>query len=127
MPERKHVDTWVEMQGLLAGGKVKAIGVCNYSAKYLGALLADPRVSVVPAINQIENHPFLPQKEVVDLCREKGIHVTAYSPLGSTGSPLMELKEVRGVAEKYGVEPATVLLSYHGTTFSFAVPGPILA
>ena len=122
VPERNHVDTWLDMQALLGTGKVRAIGVCNYSAKYLRALLDDPRVTVVPAINQIENHPQLPQDETLELCRQRGILITAYSPLGSTGSPLITLEEVRAVAEKHGVEPSTVLLSYHGKNFIYISP-----
>ena len=109
---RSHVDTWKDMEKLLKTGKTKAIGVSNYSKKYLEALV--PHVSVVPAVNQIENHPYLPQQEVVDFCREKGIHITAYSPLGSTGSPLMTSDVVVGIAKKRGVSPGNVLLSYHG-------------
>ena len=92
-------------------GKVKAIGVANYSVRYFEELL--PHVTIVPAVNQIENHPSLPQQEIVDFCHEKGIHVTAYSPLGSTGSPMMKEPAVIKVAEKEGVTPAVVLLSYH--------------
>lgn len=68
---------------------------------------------IVPAINQIENHPALPQTEIVDLCKEKGIHVVAYSPLGSTGSPLQTAEPVVKLAEKKGVSPFTILLSHH--------------
>jgi glycerol 2-dehydrogenase (NADP+) len=78
--------------------KVKAIGVANYSVKYLEKLLA--QATITPAANQIENHPLLP-------------HITAYSPLGSTGSPLFKDEGVLAVAEKHKVGPATVLLSYH--------------
>jgi glycerol 2-dehydrogenase (NADP+) len=92
---------------------VKAIGVANYSVKYLEKLLA--QASIVPAVNQIENHPLLPQQEVVDLCKEKGIHITAYSPLGSTGSPLFKDEKVNEVAKKHSVGPGVVLLSYHRT------------
>jgi diketogulonate reductase-like aldo/keto reductase len=99
------------MEKLLATGKVKAIGVANYSLRYLKQLL--PEATTVPAVNQIENHPSLPQQEIVDFCHEKGIHVTAYSPLGSTGSPMMKEPAVIKVAENKGVTPACVLLSYH--------------
>jgi diketogulonate reductase-like aldo/keto reductase len=98
------------MEKLLATGKVKAIGVANYSLRYLKELL--PQVTVIPAVNQIENHPSLPQQEIVDFCHEKGIHITAYSPLGSTGSPMMKEQAVIKVAESKGVTPASVLLSY---------------
>ncbi|KPM39290.1 D-galacturonate reductase [Neonectria ditissima] len=127
-----HVDTWKQMEKLVATGKTKAIGVCNvsptphtsgeaantkantrlqYSLKYLKELL--PHATIVPAINQIENHPSLPQQEIVDYCKEKGIHIVAYSPLGSTGGPMMSSEPVVKVAEKKGVSPVTVLLSYH--------------
>ncbi|KAK7432855.1 H/ACA snoRNP pseudouridylase subunit [Neonectria magnoliae] len=106
-----HVDTWKQMEKLVATDKTKAIGVCNYSLKYLKELL--PQATIVPAINQIENHPSLPQQEIVDYCKEKGIHIVAYSPLGSTGGPMMSSEPVVKVAEKKGVPPSTILLSYH--------------
>ncbi|KAF7586700.1 hypothetical protein BBP40_008417 [Aspergillus hancockii] len=106
-----HVTTWKSMEKLIATGKTKAIGVSNYSKRYLEELL--PQASIVPAVNQIENHPSLPQQEIVDFCKEKGIHVTAYSPLGSTGSPLFTAEPIVEVAKRKGVTPATVLLSWH--------------
>ncbi|KIW38623.1 uncharacterized protein PV06_09575 [Exophiala oligosperma] len=108
---RSHVDTYKDMEKLLKTGKVKAIGVCNYSKRYLEELL--PKVDIVPAVNQIENHPLLPQQEIVDYCQQKGIHVTAYSPLGSTGSPLMKDPHVVKLAEQKGTTPGCILLSYH--------------
>ncbi|KAJ5171416.1 Aldo/keto reductase subgroup [Penicillium coprophilum] len=106
-----HVTTWKSMEKLVGTGKVKAIGVSNYSVKYLEELL--PQATIVPAANQIENHPLLPQQEIVDFCNKAGIHITAYSPLGSTGSPLFTAEPIVAVAEKRGVTPATVLLSWH--------------
>jgi glycerol 2-dehydrogenase (NADP+) len=111
-PERSHIDTYKDMEKLLATGKVKAVGVANYSLRYLNELLS--KVSVIPAVNQIENHLLLPQQEIVECCREKGIHVTAYSPLGSSGSPLLQLPVVQNIAERKGVPPAVILLSWHG-------------
>jgi diketogulonate reductase-like aldo/keto reductase len=92
-------------------GKVKAIGVANYSVRYLEQLL--PHATIVPAVNQIENHPSLPQQEIVDFCKLKGIHITAYSPLGSSGSPMLKEPPIVEVAKKCNVTPASVLLSYH--------------
>ncbi|PGH21398.1 hypothetical protein AJ80_03315 [Polytolypa hystricis UAMH7299] len=106
-----HITTWKSMEFLLPSGKVKAIGISNYSLKYLEELL--PQATVIPAVNQLENHPQLPQQEIVDFCREKGIHVTAFSPLGSTGGPLLSADPVVEVAKKNGVSPVTVLLSWH--------------
>ncbi|KAH8599251.1 NADP-dependent oxidoreductase domain-containing protein [Bisporella sp. PMI_857] len=109
--EWKHTQTWKEMEKLLGTGKVKAIGVCNYSLPYLKELLAE--ATVVPAVNQIENHPSLPQQEIVDFCKEKGILITAYSPLGSTGGPLLKEAHIVEIAKKHNVSASTVLLSYH--------------
>lgn len=100
------------MERLLATGKAKAIGVANYSVDYLKDLLA--HVSVVPAVNQVELHPRLPQAALLDFCRAHGIHSTAYSPLGSSGAPLLSLPAVQKIAERKGVSPGTVLLNYHG-------------
>lgn len=109
---RNHVDTYKDMEKLLTTNKVKAIGVSNYSKKYLEELLLNAKV--VPAVNQIENHPLLPQQEILDICAENNILITAYSPLGSTGSPLMTDEHVVRVAKETGVGPSNVLLSYHG-------------
>ncbi|KAL4783996.1 NADP-dependent oxidoreductase domain-containing protein [Aspergillus varians] len=108
-----HVTTWKSLEELIARNpdKVRAIGVSNYSRLYLEELI--PQVAVVPAVNQIENHPALPQQEIVDYCKEKGILVTAFSPLGSTGSPLFSAPAIVEVATRTGVRPATVLLSWH--------------
>ncbi|KAH6688936.1 GCY protein [Plectosphaerella plurivora] len=106
-----HINTWKSMEKLLATGKVKAIGVCNYSKLYLEQLL--PEATVVPAVNQIENHPSLPQDEIVDLCKAKGIHIMAYSPFGSTGAPVFTAPAVVKIAEKHNVSAGTILLSYH--------------
>lgn len=103
--------TWKEMEKLLKTGKTKAIGVANFSVPFLEELLKD--ASVTPAANQIENHPYLPQQEIVDFCKDKGILITAYSPLGSTGSPLFQEKEIQEVAKKHNTSPGAVLLSYH--------------
>jgi glycerol 2-dehydrogenase (NADP+) len=128
------------MEKLLATGKTKAIGVSNvssprfrhkrrrnecltpvqYSKRYLEQLL--PHATVIPAVNQIENHPALPQQEIVNLCKEKGIHIMAYSPLGSTGGPLFTAEPVVKIAEKHGVKPSAVLLSYHSMFPPTAAP-----
>ncbi|KXN82202.1 Glycerol 2-dehydrogenase (NADP(+)) [Leucoagaricus sp. SymC.cos] len=84
-------------------------GVSNFSIKFLTRLLENS--DVVPAVNQIELHPSCPQQELVDLCRSKGIIVTAYSPLGSDNSPLLTDPIVTKLAEKHNVQPANVLVS----------------
>lgn len=80
------VDTWLSMQSLLNTHKsqLRSIGVSNFSIKTLNVLLGDARVTVIPGVNQVECHPYLPNEELKEWCSEKGIAVVAYSPLGSS-------------------------------------------
>lgn len=110
-----YIDTWKEMEKLLkpADGskpKTKAIGVSNFSVKYLEKLL--PQASVVPAANQVELHPYLPQSELVQYCKSKGILMTAYSPLGSSDAPLLKDKTVIEIAQKHNTSAGNVLIAY---------------
>lgn len=61
--------------------KVRNVGVSNFPKEVLEELIAES--GVVPVVNQIEAHPYLPQNELVAYCKEKNIHITAYSPLGN--------------------------------------------
>jgi diketogulonate reductase-like aldo/keto reductase len=70
-------------------GKVKAIGVSNWSIPYLKQL--EETWKIVPAVNQVELHPYNPQHELKEYCESKGILLEAYCPLGSTS----ELKPTR--------------------------------
>lgn len=119
-----HTDTWKQMEALIPTGKARAVGVSNYSVRYLEELLKVAKI--VPAVNQIENHPALPQNDIYKLCKANGIRLMAYSPLGSTGGPLFEEEKVKTVAKKHGVEPAAVLLSWHSKLLFFmsSLPPP---
>lgn len=75
------VDTWKAMIDLRKTGKVKAIGVSNFTTTHLDAIIK--ATGERPAVNQIEAHPLLPQDDMVEYCRKQGIHITAYSPLGN--------------------------------------------
>jgi len=109
--EHDWLTTWKDMEKLFLENpdKLKAIGVSNFSIKFLERLLKEAKV--VPAVNQIELHPSCPQQELVDYCVSKGIIVTAYSPLGSDNSPLLANTVVKKIADKYSVAPANVLIS----------------
>lgn len=113
---QSHRQAWKLMETLPATGKVRAIGVANHDRPRLKELLQS--AEIVPAVNQVESHPLLPQQDVSDLCSENGIHVTAYGPFGSTGGPLLGDEDVKAVAAKHGVGPATVLLSWQGEQVS---------
>ncbi len=76
-----YVETWRDMEKLLGTGKVRSIGVSNFSVALLEVLLKE--TTVVPATNQVEMHPCLPSFELKKYCDEKGIILIAYSPLGA--------------------------------------------
>jgi glycerol 2-dehydrogenase (NADP+) len=112
LPDTDFIKTWAEMQKLPESGRVKNIGVSNFGIKNLEKLFADPSFKITPAVNQIELHPNNPSPKLLDYCKEKGIHVTAYSCLGSTDSPLHKDKTLLDIAEKKGKTPSQVLLMW---------------
>lgn len=110
--EWSYVDTYKALQKVLPLGLTKAIGVSNFNIPKLEYLLNDPEVTVVPACLQVELHPYLPQFELVEYAKSKGIVMEAYSPLGSTGAPVLENKVLVELAEKYDVSPAAIAISW---------------
>lgn len=75
------------MEDLVEEGLIRSIGVSNFSTKKLAQLMSTARI--MPAVNQVEVHPYWRNDNVIRWCKEKGIHVTAYSPLGSPDSASM--------------------------------------
>lgn len=82
----------------------------NFSEKTLEPLLKT--ATVVPAVNQLEIHLYNPQHELLAYLRAKGIVPQAYSPLGSTNSPLLQDETAAAIAQKHGLQTADVLLGY---------------
>lgn len=108
-----YVATYKAMEQLLSTGKVRAIGVSNFNIRRLNDLLS--RSNVVPACLQIEAHPYLLQPELLEFCKEKGIILQAYSPLGNnqTGEPrTVDDALVHTVAADVGMDPGVVLGSW---------------
>ncbi|KAG7874408.1 hypothetical protein KL938_005023 [Ogataea parapolymorpha] len=117
-PEKFHNDkdwdfvkTW-ELVQQLPKDKARAVGVSNMSKTNLEKLLAAPTTKVVPAANQVEMHPFYPRHQLLEYCKQKGIVVEAYSPLGSAGSPLLKDEDIIALADKKGISPACLLISW---------------
>lgn len=102
------LDTWREMEKLLETKKVKNIGVSNFSITNMEKLLA--QCKIVPAVNQIELHPNNPSPKLVEYCTSKGIHLTAYSCLGSTNSPLAKDATLKSISEANSKTTAQTLL-----------------
>lgn len=101
------------MEKLLSTGKVRAIGVSNFSVPQLESLLA--KTSVVPAANQVEAHPYLQQPALLSYCQGKGIQLAAYSPLGNnqTGEPkTVDDPLVAQLSERTGIDKGQLLYSW---------------
>ena len=107
--------TYQEMEKAQKQGLVKAIGVSNFGKKNLQTLIDN--CEIVPAVNQVELHPYLQQTELVDFCNKNMIAITAYSPLGSghhTDKPnLLEDTTIKEISHKLKITPAQVILSWH--------------
>lgn len=112
MPQRNlYNQTWEAMQEIAASGRARAIGVSNFLVPHLESLLA--AADVVPAVNQIELHPALQQREVTALGARHGIATEAWGPLGQGKYPLLEETPVVDAARAHGKTPAQVVLRWH--------------
>ena len=95
----------------IPSSKARAIGVSNFGIENLKTLLKDAKT--VPAVNQCEAHINCPSTALVEFCKSKGIHFTAYSCLGSTNSPLANDKTLKEIAEKHNTSTQKVLLVWN--------------
>ena len=96
-PVPQRLRSWRILEGLQARGKARSIGVSNFTIRHLTELIADSEV--VPAVNQVEFHPYLYQRDLLEFCRKKNIAIEAYSPL-THGKRLNDAKMV-AIAKKY--------------------------
>jgi len=108
--ERHNAESWKAMEELYAAKKIKAIGVSNFMPHHLNALLKTAVVQ--PMINQIRMHPGHSQKETLAYCKERGILVEAYSPLGGTGGNLLSTPLIQDLAKKYKVSASQLCIRW---------------
>ena len=114
-----YVDTWKALLKLRDDGRVRAVGVCNFEADHLQRLADE--TGELPAINQVELHPYLQQAELREFHAAHGIRTEAWSPLASGGSVLGD-PVVRAIAEKHGVTPAQAILRWHIQIGNVVIP-----
>ncbi len=113
-------ETWAEMEKAQKDGLVRSIGVSNFTQTKLKNLM--DKAEIMPAVNQVEIHPYLAQNDLVEFCRNNQIVVTAYAPLGSGDRPdpmkeagepsLLADRVVADIAKKNKVTPAQVLIAW---------------
>jgi len=120
-----YLATWKEMEKLVAEGLVRAIGVSNFSKSQIQRCIDNS--STVPAINQVECHPYFNQGEMAEFCKKRGILLTAYSPFCNPGRPwagtekdgkntaqvpLLQNETIASIASKHKKNNGHVLLRY---------------
>jgi alcohol dehydrogenase (NADP+) len=105
------LDTWRALESLVDHGRCRAIGLSDITLDKLSPLYESARVK--PAVVQVESHPHLPEMELLDFCKEKGIVLLAFAPLGHGTRPgPLEDPVITKIAVQVGMTPAQVLLAW---------------
>jgi len=115
----RYVDTWRAFAKLQQDGLVRSIGVSNFQPAHLERLIEE--TGVVPALNQIELHPFLTQQAVREFDATHKIATEAWSPIAKGGA-LLEDPVITSLAEKYGKSPAQIVIRWHLDVGNVVIP-----
>ena len=124
--KEKYVESWLTLEKIYKSGRAKAIGVSNFKEHHL----EDIRKvwSVVPAVNQVELHPFLTQKPLLEYCKNLNIAPQSWGPLGGTlgrygvRESLLENDVIKSIGAKYGKTAAQVILRWNIDSGIVAIP-----
>lgn len=108
-PTGDSVEAWKAMEALVEMGKVRSIGVSNFTVKRFEEIHFAADLSA-PVVNQVELHPYFQQPELVEYCESKGIRMMAYSPLAR--SEVEPAPEILEIASELGATPAQVMLAW---------------
>ncbi len=103
-----RMDSWRAIEQLYKDGKCKAIGVSNYTIRHLEELLKEAKI--IPVVNQVEFHPYLYQKELLDYCISKNIWIESYSPL--TKGRMLDDPPLVEISRKYNQSTAQILIRW---------------
>ncbi|MBB5869875.1 diketogulonate reductase-like aldo/keto reductase [Allocatelliglobosispora scoriae] len=115
----RYVEAWKALEKLYADGRVRAIGVSNFTVEALQRLIGE--TGIVPAVNQIELHPRFAQRELRVFHAEHGIHTEAWSPLGQ-GKGLLNDPVLAEIAAAVGRTPAQVTVRWHLQIGNIVIP-----
>jgi len=110
-PNVTLLDTWKAMETLVDHGKCRAIGLSDITLDTLKLIYESARIK--PAVVQVESHPYLPEIELLEFCKERSIVLLAFAPLGHGMKPgLLEDPVIAAIAARVGKTPAQVLLAW---------------
>jgi len=119
-PYSDFVGAWKALEELYHEGKIKAIGVCNFTVEKLEELKDNS--NILPVVNQIELHPIFQQKELQVYNRENNIVTQPWSPLGNGNAELLNNESLKAIAEKHNKTVAQVILRWHLQEGFCAIP-----
>ncbi len=120
MPSRgAYLDTWRALEDLKRDGRVRAIGVSNFTVETLSRIIEE--ADVVPAVNQIELHPYFQQDGLRAFHRDHGIRTEAWAPLGQ-GHGLLDDPALDRIGRSHGRTPAQVVLRWHLQIGNVVIP-----
>ena len=105
-----RIGAWLALQDLVADGKLRSIGVSNYGRHHIEELVKDERVKILPAVNQVEVHPWMQRRDLVRYCSSHGIVMQAHSPLAK--ARMLTDKALIQVASEVQRTPAQVLIRW---------------
>ncbi len=109
--KEKYKETWKDMEKIYKEGLSKSVGVSNFLQHHLEDLLSS--TDLVPAVDQLEFHPYLIQRPLLDFCKQNKIQFESWSPLGATKNNLLENEVLVELGEKYGKTPAQIILRWN--------------
>jgi 2,5-diketo-D-gluconate reductase A len=115
----RYVEVWRQLEAIARDGRARSIGVSNFQPAHLERLRTE--TDVTPAVNQVELHPYLVQTAVREADRTLGIVTEAWSPIAKGGELLTD-GTVTGIAEKYGVTPAQIVIRWHLQLGNVVIP-----
>ena len=110
-PYFDYINAWKALETALAEGKVKSIGLSNFTVKQTTEILNIAKVK--PAVNQIELHPYYGRKKLKEFLVENGIAIEAWYPLGHGNKKLIGNPLFAKLSEKYGKTPSQIILRWH--------------
>lgn len=123
-----YVDTWKALEECVKKGLTKSIGISNFNSEQVDRVLKV--ATIKPVTNQVEIHPYLTQKKLAKFCKDRGVVLTAYSPLGSPDRPwakpgepqLLQEPKLKEIADKYKKSVAQVLIRYQIQQGNIVIP-----
>ncbi|EKN6002512.1 2,5-didehydrogluconate reductase DkgA [Yersinia enterocolitica] len=116
----RYVSAWRELIALKEQGLIRSIGVCNFNIPHLQRLI--DKTGVAPAVNQIELHPLLQQRQIHAWNATHHIATESWSPLAQGGDGVFDQTVIRQLAQKYSKTPAQIVIRWHLDSGLIVIP-----